>query len=222
MAEFNDLTHTDSDMPPAETATISRKDFEAGEDPNFTPIGEEVNDEEIDEADSTIEAFYDWYNFELYSAYFYRFLSAKANLFGLTGAESFFLRKYDEESEHANTVLEYILMRFDHDTPIFYPIEEPPSLGNGSDIMGIFINMFQQSLEHEKKVTELISNLKTAVEEEGNHQDSAFINDFLTEQVEEEDEFRTIIQRATLAGEEGSIISLEHELFGSTTMKDEE
>jgi ferritin len=217
--EFDDVTTTDADMPPPEMATMSREDFEAGEDPEFGPVEVEGTAEDAgNTGDSGVEAFYAWYNMEKYSAYFYRFLSAKANLVGLTGAEAFFLRKYDEESEHADTVLEYILMRFDHDDPIFYPIDEPPTLGSGDDAIGIFISLFQTSLEHEKKVTAMITDLKADAEEKNNYQDSAFINDFLTEQVEEEDEFRTIIQRATLAGSEGSVIALEHELTG--TMKD--
>ncbi len=223
--ELDDLTTTDAGMPPPEMATMSREDFEAGEQPEFAPIGSEEADSEAVEsstADSGVEAFYAWYNMEKYSAYFYRFLSAKANLMGLTGAEEFFIRKYDEESEHADTVLEYILMRFDHDDPIFYPIDEPPELGSGDDIVGVFVSMFQVSLEHERKVTALITDLKADAEERNNYQDSAFLDSFLAEQVEEEDEFRTIIQRATLAGSEGSVISLEHELLGSVAMKDNE
>jgi ferritin len=220
--ELDDLTTTDTGMPSPEMATMSREEFDAGAEPEFAPIGsEETGDEVAEEAvDSGVEAFYAWYNMEKYSAYFYRYLSAKANLMGLTGAEEFFQKKYDEESEHADTVLEYILMRFDHDDPIFYPIDEPPELGSGNDIVGVFVSMFQTSLEHERKVTALISDLKAGAEERGEYQDSAFINSFLTEQVEEEDEFRTIIQRATLAGNEGSVISLEHELLGSVAMKD--
>jgi len=221
--KLDDLTTTDTDMPSPEMATMSREEFDAGVEPEFTPIeSEETNNPATEEeiVDSGVEAFYAWYNMEKYSAYFYRFLSAKANLMGLTGAEEFFLRKYDEETEHADTVLEYILMRFDHDTPIFYPIDEPPELGTGDNIVGIFINMFQVSLEHERKITALISDLKADAEEHNNYQDSAFLNSFLTEQVEEEDEFRTTIQRATLAGNEGSVISLEHELLGSVAMKD--
>ncbi len=218
--EFDDVTTADEEMPPPEMATMSREDFEAGEDPEFEPISSEKNIETDD--DSDLEAFYAWYNMEKYSAYFYRFLSAKANLMGLTGAEAFFQRKYDEETEHSDTVLEYILMRFDHEDPIFYPIDDPPTLGSGDDVVGVFISMFQTAFEHEKKVTAMITDLKNNAEEKRNHHDSAFLNDFLTEQVEEEDEFRTIIQRATLAGKEGSIMTMEHELQGSIAAADQE
>lgn len=225
MADFDkldDVTSTDKDMPAPEMTTMSREDFEAGEIPDFKPIESREETDTNEDFDSVVSGFYDWYNMELYSAYLYRFLAAKCNLLGLDGAESFFIRKYDEETEHAEVVLNYILMRFDHDSPKFSPINEPPSLGTGEDIIGIFVSLFQTSLEHEKEVTAMITELKNLAEENGDYQDSAFLDSYLLEQVEEEDEFRTIIQRATLATDEGSILSFEHELQGSVAMKDNE
>lgn len=184
--EFDDVTTTDRDMPPPEKAVLSQKDFESGETPNFSAIQSSRGQDDASESGDEVESYYAWYNMERNLASVYRFFSAKSHLIGNDDAEELFLQKYSEEVERADTLLEYILDRFDHTDPIFYPIEEPPEVGTGDDSTGLYIGMLQVSLETEKELTSLIRSIKETIEDSGSTQDIELIENLLADQEEKE------------------------------------
>ena len=124
-------------------------------------------------------------NAELWSAYLYLSMSMDAEAQGLKGVANWFYVQYLEEQDHARIFMNYLNSRDAKVTLL--PIEEVPSEWNS------VLSMFEQTLEHEKKVTSLINNLAAIANEE---RDFASINRlvwFIDEQVEEEESAREMI-----------------------------
>ena len=65
------------------------------------------------------------------------------------------------------------------------------------------MDAFKATLEHEQKVTALINNLYTLAMEEQDYATRDRLNWFVTEQVEEEDNCRTLIDKLRLIGDNG-------------------
>ena len=124
-------------------------------------------------------------NAELWSAYLYLSMSMDAEAKGLKGVANWFYVQYLEEQDHARIFMNYLNSRDAKVTLL--PIEEVPSEWNS------VLSMFEQTLEHEKKVTSLIDNIAAIANEE---RDFASINRlvwFIDEQVEEEESAREMI-----------------------------
>ena len=124
-------------------------------------------------------------NAELWSAYLYLSMSMDAEAKGLKGVANWFRVQYLEEQDHARIFMNYLNSRDAKVTLL--PIAEVPTEWNS------VLDMFNQTLEHEKKVTALINNLASIANED---RDFASINRlvwFIDEQVEEEESAREMI-----------------------------
>jgi len=117
-------------------------------------------------------------NKEIYSAYFYLGMSAYAASSGLPGFANWFYKQWNEELFHAKKLLDYIIKREGKVT--LKPIEEPPQdFVSGEDL-------FEKTLNHEKKVTGLINNLVELAKSEKDEETNGFLQWFVKEQMEEE------------------------------------
>lgn len=124
-------------------------------------------------------------NAELWSAYLYLAMSLDAETKGYKGVANWFFVQFKEEQDHARIFMNY-LNSVDAKVTLL-PIEEVPATWNS------VLDMFKQTLEHEKKVTSLINNLAAIANED---RDFASINRlvwFIDEQVEEEENARDMI-----------------------------
>ena len=124
-------------------------------------------------------------NAELWSAYLYLSMSMDAEAKGLKGVANWFHVQYLEEQDHARIFMNYLNSR--DAKVVLQPIAEGPTE------WGSVLEMFKQTLEHEKKVTALISNLAFIANED---RDFASVNRlvwFIDEQVEEEESAREMI-----------------------------
>lgn len=124
-------------------------------------------------------------NAELWSAYLYLSMSMDAEAKGLKGVANWFRVQYLEEQDHARIFMNYLNSR--DAKVVLQPIAEVPTEWGG------VLEMFKQTLEHEKKVTALISNLAFIANED---RDFASVNRlvwFVDEQVEEEESAREMI-----------------------------
>ena len=124
-------------------------------------------------------------NAELWSAYLYLAMSLDAETKGYKGVANWFYVQFQEEQDHARIFMNYLNSRDAKVTLL--PIEEVPATWNS------VLDMFKQTLEHEKKVTSLINNLAFIANED---RDFASINRlvwFIDEQVEEEESARDMI-----------------------------
>ena len=124
-------------------------------------------------------------NDELWSAYLYLSMSMDAEAKGLKGVANWFHVQYLEEQDHARIFMNYLNSR--DAKVVLQPIAEVPTEWNS------VLEMFEQTLAHEKKVTALINNLAFIANED---RDFASINRlvwFIDEQVEEEESAREMI-----------------------------
>lgn len=124
-------------------------------------------------------------NAELWSAYLYLSMSLDAEAKGYKGFANWFYVQFQEEQAHARIFMNYLNSR---DAKVeLLPIDAVPSTWN------TVLDMFKQTLEHEKKVTSLINNLAVIANDD---RDFASINRlvwFIDEQVEEEESARDMI-----------------------------
>ena len=144
-------------------------------------------------------------NAELWSAYLYLSMSMDAEAKGLKGVANWFHVQYLEEQDHARIFMNYLNSR--DAKVVLQPIAEVPTEWNS------VLEMFEQTLAHEKKVTALINNLAFIANED---RDFASINRlvwFIDEQVEEEESAREMIAAVEAAeGNKYGMYMLDKEL----------
>jgi len=127
---------------------------------------------------------------ELHSSQIYRGMSCWLDDAKWPAGTDLFFKYADEELGHMSKIYKYI---FDRNCKAVVPACE----GVKSDFSDIR-EVIEASLEHEIEVTnnwEAISNL---AKEEGDNTTYEFAQWFLKEQVEEEDKFRTILEKMDL------------------------
>jgi len=132
-------------------------------------------------------------NKEMYSAYLYMSMSAYSNRVGLKGFANWFMVQYHEEMYHAMKMYEYV-QRQGEDV-ILKSIETPP------DTFKSALDMFQQTLAHEQYITKSINDLMELAIEKKDHATQIFLEWYITEQVEEEDNDNEIIAQLNLIGD---------------------
>lgn len=117
-------------------------------------------------------------NRELYSAYLYFGMAAYAVSIGLKGLENWFLVQAEEEQKHARKFYDYINQQGAR--VILEDIKTPPQDFSSA------VDIFEKTLAHEKKVSELIHDLVKLAQEEKDKATEQFLQWFVKEQVEEE------------------------------------
>jgi ferritin len=124
-------------------------------------------------------------NAELWSAYLYLAMSLDAEAKGYKGVANWFYVQFQEEQAHARIFMNYLNSR---DAKVeLLPIDPVPSSWNS------VLDMFTQTLEHEKKVTGLIQNLMTIAKADKDYASENRLIWFIDEQVEEEESARDMI-----------------------------
>ena len=124
-------------------------------------------------------------NAELWSAYLYLAMSMDAEAKGLKGVANWFYVQYQEEQDHARIFMNYLNSR---DAKVeLLPIDAVPSTWDS------ILDMYKQTLEHEKKVTSLINDIAAIANEDKDFASINRINWFIDEQVEEEESARDMI-----------------------------
>lgn len=124
-------------------------------------------------------------NAELWSAYLYLAMSMDAESKGLKGVANWFYVQFREEQDHARIFMNYLNSR--DAKVVLAPIAEVPAEWSS------VLDMFRQTLEHEKKVTALINNLAAIAAEDRDYASSNKLVWFIDEQVEEEESAREMI-----------------------------
>ena len=124
-------------------------------------------------------------NAELWSAYLYLAMSMDAESKGLKGVANWFYVQFREEQDHARIFMNYLNSR--DAKVVLAPIAEVPAEWPS------VLDMFRQTLEHEKKVTALINNLAAIAAEDRDYASSNKLVWFIDEQVEEEESAREMI-----------------------------
>jgi len=131
-------------------------------------------------------------NREMYSAYLYMAMSAYSESIGLKGFANWFMVQYHEEMLHAMKIYEYIHRQGGRVK--LMAVKEPPSDFDSA------LDMFEKTLAHEKFITKSINNLVDLAIAEKDHATHIFLQWYVTEQIEEEENDNDIIAKLKLVG----------------------
>ena len=151
------------------------------------------------------KALNDQINAEMYSAYLYLSMHAYIDTLGLKGFSNWMYVQTQEEMAHAMGLYNYVLTRGGrvHLDTIAKPEGEWHSL----------LEVVKAVLEHEQKVTSLINGLVDVAEEVKDRAAISFLDWYLKEQVEEEDNVETMLAKLKLIGSDvNALLSYDKEL----------
>lgn len=148
-------------------------------------------------------------NAELWSAYLYLSMAMNFEAKGRSGIANWFKIQFQEEQAHAQVFINYVNQR--DGRVVLKAIDAVPTEWDTP------LDAFKDTLAHEQKVTALINSLYTLAEEEHDYATRDRLNWFVSEQVEEEDNCRTLIDKFSLIGDNGmGIYMLDQELGART------
>ncbi|MBV9454802.1 MAG: ferritin [Rubrobacter sp.] len=137
---------------------------------------------------------------ELYSAHQYLSMSAYCESITLPGFAHWMRTQAQEEREHAMKFYNFLLSR--NGRVILQAIDQPVVE------FGSPIEVFEQALEQEQKVTAQINELYGLTASENDYASQVFLQWFLTEQVEEEKNVGDVLETLTMIGDKGEALFL--------------
>jgi ferritin len=135
---------------------------------------------------------------EFHSAYLYLAMSAYAHSKNLHGFAQWLKVQYNEETEHAMKLLNYLGERGAQVT--LKKIDAP------ANDFGTPLNLFEAVLKHEETITESINKLYETALEEKDYAAQIFLQWYINEQVEEEASASAVLERLKVIGDKGSSI----------------
>jgi len=151
-----------------------------------------------------LEALNSQINAELWSAYLYLSMSADFENKGYEGFAHWFRMQYKEETEHALKFFDYINDR--GGTVRLHTIKEVPQT------WATPLGAFEEVQAHEIKVTELIHNLMDLAVQEKDYATQNLLRWYIDEQVEEEKNVQTILDKLKRVGDGGGLVYIDKEL----------
>mgnify|MGYP001306964918 CR=1 FL=1 len=147
----------------------------------------------------------DQINYEFWSAQLYLSMSAHFSDLGLPGFAHWMYIQYQEETTHAIKFFNYVIER--GGKAVVQPIKEVPT--NWDSVLSVF----EETMEHEQKVTARINHLADTAVAEKDHATQSMLRWFIDEQVEEEANVKAIVDTLKLVKDNGyAIYSLDKEL----------
>jgi ferritin len=137
-------------------------------------------------------------NAEQYSAQLYLAMSAHCAALSFKGFARWLLVQAGEETAHAMKLFQFVLDRVGKLE--LKPIAAPPSEFGG------VIQVFEQVLAHEKGVSQMIQKLFETARNEKDYASEITLQWYVSEQVEEEANVSTIVDRLHAVGDKGGAI----------------
>lgn len=134
-------------------------------------------------------------NLELYSAHLYLSMASCANDMGLKGAANWFTVQYREEMVHFFKFYTYLI-----EQGINITLAGSEAVPNS---YASLLEMFLKTLAHEQMITRCINDLMEQAVQEKDHASQIFLQWFVTEQIEEENNDRDLIAKLKLVGDNG-------------------
>ncbi|MGV1100208.1 ferritin [Thiovibrio sp. JS02] len=144
-------------------------------------------------------------NAEFYSSYMYLSMATHFDSVGLPGAAKWMQAQAQEEWFHGMKIFRFVGERGGRVT--LKAIQQPPTTWKTT------LNVFQDVLAHEQKVTGLINDLVNLALEERDHATNIFLQWFVSEQVEEEANVGAVLDKLKLIGKDTTaLFTLDAEL----------
>ena len=151
------------------------------------------------------KAINDQINAEMWSAYLYLSMSQDIYAKGYKGIAHWFKVQFLEEQAHAAIMINY--MHSQDAKVVLAPIAKVQTEWK------TVLAAFEDTLEHEKKVTAMINNLCDIADEDKDRAAANFLAWFIDEQVEEEENARDLVNHCKMIGDHiGGMIMLDKEL----------
>jgi len=142
---------------------------------------------------------------ELYSAYLYLSMSAYSESISLPGFAHWMRVQAQEEQGHAMRFYRFIAERGGRVE--LQALDQPPAE------YGSPLDLFEKTLAHERKVTGLINDLYALAVREEDYASQVFMQWFITEQVEEEQNATQILEVLKMIGDSAQgLLMLDREL----------
>lgn len=142
---------------------------------------------------------------ELYSAYLYLSMAAYFEDASLPGFGHWMRLQSQEEVEHAMKFYDFVNERGGRVT--LHAIDQPPVAFDSP------LDIFEMTLEHERKVTAKINGLYELALEESDYPAQVMLHWFIEEQVEEEDSAGEILETLRMIGDRTQgLLMLDREL----------
>ena len=135
-------------------------------------------------------------NAEMYSSYLYLSMATYFESISLGGFSNWMRQQAQEEMFHGMKMFDFVCERGGRVT--LMAIDEPPS--EWSSVLDVFENV----LAHEQKVTGLINDLVNLALDERDHATNIFLQWFVSEQVEEEDTAGGLVDKLKLIGNDAN------------------
>lgn len=126
-------------------------------------------------------------NFELYSSYTYLAMAGYCENIDLSGFANFFRVQAKEELDHAMKLYDYVYQK--NGSVVLEHIDKPQGEYDG------IIDVFEKGYAHEQSVTKRIYALTDIAYEEREHSTISLLKWFIDEQVEEENNFNSLLKR---------------------------
>lgn len=136
---------------------------------------------------------------ELESAYKYEGMRLYFKDLGIPGSEHWMSLQVEEEREHAEDFIDFILDVDGELAPIGKLEEQPVEYES-------ILDVFEKGLEHEKEISKSIREILDVAMEEGHYAAQNFLRTYIDEQVEEEDHFREQIEMIKMAGDNSAAL----------------
>jgi len=154
-----------------------------------------------------VDAINDQIKYEFFSAFLYLAMASYASDLELTGFESWLKNQAAEEQFHATKFIDYLHER--NERALVLGFEDPKNEYTS------ILEAFEDGLAHEKIVTSRINNLMKIALEDNDYASANFLNWYVTEQVEEEASFTTVINKLKMVGSSPmGLYQLDKELGG--------
>ena len=148
-------------------------------------------------------------NAEMWSAYLYLSMAAHCHANGQPGMAKWFEIQFREEQDHAKIMFNYVVSRGGVVT--LRPIDAVPTTWDS------ILEVFENTLAHEQKVTGLINDLFALTTQENDYATQSMLKWFIDEQVEEEENAQTIIDNLKMIKDNGyGLYMLDKELGART------
>ena len=153
------------------------------------------------------QAINDQIKHEFFSSYLYLSMSASFETLSLPGFASWMRVQSQEEHEHAMKFFDFLNDR--NGTVELQALDQPPGEFQSP------LDVFEQALAHERKVTALIHRLYELALKENDYATQTLLQWFITEQVEEEKNASQIVEQLKMTGGDSTaLLLLDRELAG--------
>jgi len=146
-------------------------------------------------------------NAELYASYLYFAMASDLEAKGYAGTSNWMKAQAQEEIGHAMRIYNYVNER--GGKAEMKQIDEPKNEWKNLQ------EVFEDSLEHEKKITKMINDLMDLAIEEKDHATKSFLNWYVDEQVEEEDSMNEVLDKLEMVkNSKNGLYNIDKELGG--------